>query len=269
MLRATSRLVHRRAQPVQPGRAAPALQRAPDLPGPDRPPSERPLPGVAAVMLAQLPPAGVPWALWRLARGPRLLREVPGLRFARVLGSGRGGGFGLRPGFDRAGLFAMFDGTRDAEDFLAGSPLVQGYRRRAREFCTAVLLATHCRGSWSGQAMQPLASERADAPVAALTRASIRPGKAWTFWRHAAPAQAALVHASACRLAAGLGEAPLLRQATFSVWDSSAAMEAYARHGAHHEAAATAMREGCFSECMFVRFVPLSLRGTWQGRHHG
>lgn len=229
----------------------------------------RPTPGVAALLLVRMTARTVPWALVRLARGGPALAGTPGMRFARVLGSGQGGGFRLRPGLDHQGVFAMFDSVRHAEGFVASSPWVAAYRERAVEFLSAVLLVAQSRGSWAGQAMQPVAALRAGQPVAALTRASIRPRKAAHFWRHAAPSQAALAEATGCRLAAGLGEAPLLRQATFSVWDSVEAMQAYAREGAHAQAVATVARAGCFAESMFVRFVPLQLQGSWQGRDHG
>jgi spheroidene monooxygenase len=257
--------------PDVPAAAADALKdRArPAAAQPDPTPSNPLPPGVAALLLVRLPPRAVTWALWRLARGGGALAATPGLRFARVLGSGRGGGFGLAPGLDHQGVFAMFDSVRAAESFVAASPCATAYRERAREFLAAVLLVAHSRGTWAGQAMQPVAALQPQQPVAALTRASIRAQRAGVFWRHAAPSQAALAQAPGCRLAAGLGEAPLLRQATFSVWESTQAMEAYARHGAHQQAAATVARAGCFSESMFVRFVPWSLQGRWQGRDHG
>ena len=102
--------------------------------------------------------------------------------------------------------------------------------------------------------------------MAALTRASIRPGKSLRFWRHAPPSQLALEQATGCRLAVGLGEAPLVRQATFSVWDSVQAMDAYARHGAHMAAIRASMGGDFFSESMFVRFVVLAAEGQWKGR---
>ena len=108
-----------------------------------------------------------------------------------------------------------------------------------------------------------------DGPVAALTRASINPRHALAFWRLSPPAEAALAQAPGCRLAAGLGEAPLLRQATFSLWDSAAHMDAYARGGAHQAAIRAAYGGGYFSESMFVRFVPLSIQGRWKGVRHG
>ena len=62
---------------------------------------------------------------------------------------------------------------------------------------------------------------------------------------------------------------PCRQQATFSVWESQAAMDAYARSGAHLDAIRAAARDDYFSESMFVRFVPLRLVGTWHGRQHG
>ena len=67
----------------------------------------------------------------------------------------------------------------------------------------------------------------------------------------------------------GLGEAPLLRQATFSVWENQAAMDAYARSGAHHQAIRASLQGNWFSESMFVRFVPLRITGIWKGRRYG
>jgi spheroidene monooxygenase len=61
----------------------------------------------------------------------------------------------------------------------------------------------------------------------------------------------------------------LLRQATFSVWSSAAAMDAYARSGAHLAAIRAAYDGSYFSESMFVRFVPLEIHGRWKGQDHG
>ena len=223
-------------------------------------------PGVAVLLMSRLRPTAVPWALWRLARGAPGLGRVPGLRFARVLGSGRGGGFGLRPGLDCQGVFALFDDLPAAREFALRSPVARDYGSRAEEQFVAVMQATSARGSWAGHRMAPQAGAEPGAPMAALTRAAIRPLKAVDFWRHSPPAEAELAAAPGCRLAVGLGEAPLLRQATFSLWDSAAAMDAYARHGSHQRAIQASWQRGFFSEWMFVRFRPVMLHGTWRGQ---
>ena len=233
----------------------------------DPPASQLPRPpGHAVLLMSRLRASALPWALWRLARGGRALGAVPGMRFARVLGSGRNGGFGLEPGLDCQGVFAAFDTADATEAFALRSAVAQAYRERAVEHFSLTLQATSCRGSWGGQAMAPAAEPPTQGPVAALTRAAIKPARMREFWRHSPPAEAELTAAPGCRLAVGLGEAPLLRQATFSLWDSVQAMDAYARRGAHQRAIRASWGGDYFSEWMFVRFRPLALRGRWHGR---
>jgi spheroidene monooxygenase len=220
------------------------------------------------VILADIAADARLWGYARFLSGRYVLPHFAGLRFARMLGSGHDGGFGLRPSFSRQGLLAAFADEISAARFLA-SPFVAGYRRRSREFLTAMLRAYSCRGSWGGNRLAIAAGVPASGPVVALTRASIRPSRAIEFWRRAPPAEASLAGAAGCLLAAGLGEAPLLRQATFSIWESVAAMDAYARTGAHLAAIRASHSGGYFSESMFVRFAPLALSGTWKGRAHG
>jgi hypothetical protein len=216
------------------------------------------------------------WGWSRLVRGPAALRREAGLRWCKVLGSGHEGGFGLKPSGTRQGLFCVFDSDANARAFIERSPIVHAYRHRAREFAALRLAPFSCRGAWNGRTVipsiaSPLAAPGSSAyqgPIAALTRGSIRPAAAAAFWKHTPASQAALADTAGCLLAVGLGEAPVFRQATFSVWQSLAHMDAYARQGAHRDAARAAADQRFFTESMFVRFVPLSMQGTWKGRHH-
>jgi heme-degrading monooxygenase HmoA len=244
------------------------------------------------------------WGMSRIVRGRAGLRSPAGLEFSKVLGSGHQGGFGLRPSATHHGLFLVFTDDACAEDFVSGSPVMAAYAARARELATVKLRPISSRGRWGG--VEPFGTASSgpgevaagaidtlsapvtyargakhspwgttvhstrpvptSGPIAALTRASIRPAAAASFWRRAPPAQADLDRAHGCLLAAGLGEAPIFRQATFSIWESAAAMDAYARSGAHL-AAIRAAREGrFFSEDLFARFVPYDARGSWRGR---
>jgi len=263
----------------EPARSSPA-QRVPSRgqagPGSAGKPAERearasmpPADHMAVLLLVELAPGALTWGWSRIVLGALPLRSIPGLVFAKALGSGHRGGFGMRPGLRRQGLFTIFDSERRADDFIAASPVMQAYRAHAAELCIAKLRATSSRGSWNGQGMAVTAAPVSEGPVAALTRASIRPHKAQAFWRNSPPAEAALERAQGCLLAMGLGEAPLLRQATFSVWESQAAMDAYARSGAHLAAIRAAYGQDHFSESMFVRFALLQLSGCWKGRAYG
>jgi len=224
------------------------------------------IPGTALLLLAKLRPAYWPWGWNRIAFSRWLPEPARGLRFMKTLGSGRDGGFGLAPSASHQGVFCIFDDHDSANDFIANSTLVARYRERSEDCLLITLQPSTSRGSWDGVALPPGIPTPPDLPVAALTRASIRPQSAWAFWRHAPAAQNGLAQADGCEIAVGLGEAPLLRQATFSLWRDEHAMNAYARTGAHQEAIRAAWQQQFFSESMFVRFAPRAMQGTWKGR---
>jgi spheroidene monooxygenase len=225
---------------------------------------------VALVVLVDLQPAARAWGYAAFLLGRFAVARAPGLRFFKMLGSGHDGGFGLRPSATRQGMFCVFGNDGEIDAFLAHHPVMRGYRARAAEFFSVRLRATSVRGSWSGKvplvARPDPGAETDVQPVAVLTRASIRPFRAAGFWRHAPPAEVSLGQAPGCLLAVGLGEAPVLRQATFSIWKSAATMNAYARRGAHHAAIRASAAGGYFSESMFVRFEPHDAQGRWHGR---
>ena len=209
------------------------------------------------------------WGYGRFVFARFSLQRVPGLRFFKVLGSGHESGFGLRPSLSRQGLFCVFEDDSAADAFLNESAVAEAYRRHAREYFAIKLRAFSSRGSWAGMSLPVSASTPTSGPIAALTRASIRPRLARAFWKQAPLTQRSLDGAPGCLFSAGVGEAPLLRQATFTMWESIAHMDAYARSGAHLEAIKASQRHSYFSESMFVRFVPSGARGIWLGRPCG
>lgn len=225
--------------------------------------SPSPQPDIAVVVLMEYRTGfHLLWGWSRFLFGRFAFRNIDGLRFAKMMGSGHEGGFGLRPSFTRHGLFCVFAGHEAADNFLNSTWLRQA-RPHVRSWHWLKLQAFSARGRWSGYEIAASVTSPDDGPVVSLTRASIRWSQALRFWRMAPPAEAALAHASGCRLSVGLGEAPVLRQATISVWDSVTSMNAYARSGAHQLAIRAAYDGRHFSESMFVRWRLLA-----QGDEH-
>jgi spheroidene monooxygenase len=229
------------------------------------------LSGVVVVVVADLLRQHQGWGWLRLVAGAGAYKDVPGLTMAKVMGSGHGGGFSLRPSPTHQGLICTFSHLDFALKFL-DSAAVQAYRSRARECWTGVMAVQSGRGHWDKQAWQASSAEALgdsaapQGPLAVLTRASILPTKTMAFWRYAPAAQAELKHSPGCLLAMGLGEVPLVRQCTFSLWQDTAAMLAYAQQGAHQVASAAAYKHQFFSESLFVRMQVLQMAGDWQGR---
>lgn len=213
------------------------------------------------------------WGLAQMGTSPGPLKRVAGLRFFKLMGSGAANGFGFWPNLDRYGLMAVWEDAAAAEAFFCQHPLWARYQERSIEQWTVDLAPIKAQGLWDGQnpfeaALTSAPSAAAEAPVAVLTRASIRWRKAPRFWQFVEPTSAALAQAAGVRAAIGLGELPLVRQATFSVWESARAMQDYAYKDARHrEVIQLTRRENWYGEELFARFRLLGSSGTLDGHN--
>lgn len=235
------------------------------------------VPPLVTLHLWRVPRHHVPTALARMALDPLLLRRVPGLRFARMLGTGSGRTFTLRDATPRRwGLLASWDTAEAARVFDRDAVTSRRWDAVADERFRADLRPLAARGRWSGHTPfgdpQPVhrssaAPSRSGAtPVAALTRARIATRKAATFWRAVPPVSADLHRVDGLRLAVGIGEAPVGLQGTFSLWDSAGALRDFAYRGAAHaEVVARTATEGWYREELFARFAVLATAGTVDG----
>jgi len=209
------------------------------------------------------------WGLAQMGTSPPQLRRVPGLVFFKLLGSGAHSGFGLWPNLDRYGFMAVWADAAAATAFFGGHPLWASYAGRSAEIWTVHLAPLKSQGEWDGHqpfAYDPGLANAANAPIAVLTRASIHWRKTRRFWQFVEPTSAALAQAQGVRAALGLGELPVVRQATFSVWESAQAMQEYAyRDARHREVIQLTRRENWYSEELFARFQVLSSAGTLDG----
>jgi len=222
--------------------------------------------------LFTLPRGRVPLALLRAAADPRRLRSTPGVRFAKVLGTGDGRTFTLRDADPRRwGLLCVWE-----DEAQADAPVIAGWRRIAHEEWRADLALLHARGRWARREPfgAPVASDHHGyhghhghhGLVAAITRARLRPLRARTF-RRAVPAVVGdLAEQPGLRFSIGIGEAPIGLQGTFSVWASAADLTAFAYRGAaHREVVRRTPQVGWYAEELFARFAVVRTVGTIGG----
>jgi hypothetical protein len=224
-------------------------------------------PPLVTLHLWGVPTRAVPRVLWHMAADRTALHRVPGLRFAKLLGTGSGRTFTPRDADPhRWGLLAVWDDPAAAADFEHGS-VPRAWRALADEEWSARLHPLSARGRWSRR--EPFGRPRPqpwDGPVAAVTRARLVVRRAARFWRAVPPVSADLHRAPGLQLALGIGEAPLGLQGTFSVWSSASALTAFAYSRPAHRAVVAATRsEGWYAEELFARFALLSSRGTFAG----
>lgn len=228
------------------------------------------VPAVVTLHLWGVPRLAVPAALARMARDRRPLRRTPGLRFGKLLGTGDGRTFTVRDADPRHwGVLATWTSEEAAAAFEDG-PVVRGWAGIAEERLRVRLRPLASRGSWARSRPfgDPVPTPY-EGRVAAVTRARIAPRRLVTFWRAVPPVSADLRATDGLRLAVGIGEAPVGLQGTFSLWDSPAALTAFAyQRSPHVEAVRRTAELGWYAEELFARFAVLDVEGTLAGRSY-
>lgn len=205
------------------------------------------------------------WVLGQMALARPGLARIAGLEFARLCGSGTGEGFTPRPNTAVWAIFAVWHDQGAAQAGVDRGPVFARWRAHAQENCTLYLEPYSARGAWAGVA--PLRPHGSDSGrLAALTRASVRPGAALRFWKHVPDISARIGSNPDVAFKIGIGEVPFLHQVTFSVWPDAARMAAFARTGPHASAIAAVRAGDWFSEELYARFRVTGSTGTWEGR---
>lgn len=195
------------------------------------------------------------------------LRNVAGLRFWRLLGTGAGSDTAPSRDLRRSAMFAVWDDEASLDQFMTEHPIAARWRR-ADEAWHVRLRALGGHGSWRGfDVLDVLGEGTAGGPVAVVTRASIRPGAWRAFGKVGRTVDDELHSADGLLDVVGIGEAPVGRLGTFSLWESAAAARSFATSMPAHRAVVVRTRdERWYTEELFARFEPFGSSGSWSGR---
>jgi spheroidene monooxygenase len=212
----------------------------------------------------------LPARLWAFAQMGLARRSLTALRDVgswKLCGSGTGEGFTPVPNTAVYAILATWPDHGTARRAFHGAAVFRRYRARADRAVTLFLTPTSARGTWAGRApFTPAPEATGSGPIAALTRATIRPRIAARFWGRVPGISRVIGSDPNVLFKIGIGEVPWLHQVTFSIWPDADSMAAFARHdGPHAQAIRAVRREGWFREELYARFRVDAVEGAWPG----
>ena len=202
-------------------------------------------------------------AFTRMGRSPILQKKINGLTFFKPLGTGSGNGFSVKPDFSTFGFLAVFKSEELAKEFL-GTDVVKEYTQTTVSYSHVLMRTVKSHGEWSK--LKPFESSveyDKTKPLAVITRATIKPKLAYQFWKNVPAVSKSMDKYDELIFSKGIGEFPLLMQATFSLWSSAEAMMNYAYKNPKHAEMVKKTRElNWYSEELFARFQPFYQEGN-------
>jgi len=211
----------------------------------------------------------IPFALLAMAIHRLPLIFTKQCTFWKLLGSGRNGTFDLQPDWQQWGLLAVWDDREAFDRFYNDSFINSWWNTFTTEKWTIVCEPLQSHGKWDSK--EPFGKpdiKVIDGPVAVLTRATIRLNKLKHFWANVDSVANIMADTPGFITSFGIGEAPVYRQATFSIWKSIEDVKAFAYTSKEHaEVIKKTRNENWYSEELFARFKIVDSLGTINGKN--
>jgi len=199
------------------------------------------------------------WALKQMQFSKTIGDHLKGTTFAKLLGTGGGKfGFSIKPDFSTYCLLCVWENAAKAKTLESNEIYIQ-LEEKSRESQTYYMACTQSHGAWGG--INPLepAVKYTSGPMFTLTRASLSASKLFAFWSHVPATTDALKKSKGLLFSKGVGELPIIEQATFSHWKSAEDMMDFAYRSRHTKVLIKAKKGKWFKEELFARFIPVNL----------
>ncbi|WP_256010583.1 DUF3291 domain-containing protein [Desertivirga xinjiangensis] len=191
----------------------------------------------------------------------------PACKFWKLMGCGKNGSFSIKPDLQQWALLAVWNNQDEFNKFQKHSFISGWWKKFCNETFTILCIPVASRGKWDNkEPFDSTESTELNGPVAVLTRATIRLNRLKNFWQNVDKVSR-LMHTSPGYITSfGIGEAPYYRQATFSLWENTDSVKAFAYGSKEHtEVIKKTRQENWYSEELFARFKTLSCTGTING----
>ena len=212
------------------------------------------------LIIARYPSWAIPFGFLSMALFRLSLMWNGKVSFWRLMGSGKNGSFDMNPDLHQWNILIVHKHEQDPylpEEFC-NPTFIKLYHKLFRANVKYFLLEPfEGHGKWNGKEVFGKLGKQEEyyGSVAVLTRATIRLSKLKEFWKHVPLVAPHLKNAKGLLSSYGMGELPLIKQATFSIWENREAMKEFA-YGMeeHKEVIRKSHTQSWYSEEMFVRF---------------
>ena len=202
------------------------------------------------------------WAFTQMQSALPLVAKEKGIDFVRTLGTGSGSGFSLWPDFSTYALLTIWESEEQAMAFLNSSAVMESFNSKSNKQQHFALHTLQSHGFWGKQnpfipSKRPLQTQE---QIGIITRATLRPSRLFEFWRAVPAASKAITQAKGVLWYKGIGEWPLVQQATFSLWESLEDVKNFAYNSSQHAAIVKKTRKrNWYKEDLFARFAVRSI----------
>lgn len=209
------------------------------------------------------------WAFTQMGLHRNYLESIEGQQFYKMLGTGSGPGFSMYPDFYTYALLQVWEDLSYFKKFYQSNKYLDTYLSKSNQYRVIMLSNIRSSGYWDG--INPFENKKSKKlnnvtkKIAVLTRGTINFSKLIYFWSSIKQSSDAISSAKGVSFFKGVGELPLIQQATFSIWDSEESINSFAyKNNNHKEIINKTRRQNWYKEDLFARFHILEDSGFKQ-----
>jgi heme-degrading monooxygenase HmoA len=201
------------------------------------------------------------WAFNQMQLAISPLKNARGNKSFKLMGTGGGFGFSLKPDLSTYALLMVWEDLEAAQNFSLSESYLR-FNQQCKSNFTYWMRCIQSHGTWNGSNPFTASNEKTDGPIMVITRARVKFRKVFQFLKHVPLTSHSAENAEGLLYTKGIGEWPAIEQATFSYWKKRELMEAYAYRSGHKEVIKKVKEEGWYKEELFARFVPMKINET-------
>ena len=191
-----------------------------------------------------------------------------GLKFIKLLGTGSKDGFSIIPDFTSYVMISVWESDVLRKKFTNKNKLFKEIINKSSKRVEIKIDPYNYVGSWNG--INPFINKSSykEGKIIVLTRARVRLNKLINFFISTSSAAKSINSKKGAEYYKGVGELPIIEQATISRWKSEQSMKDYAYSDKSHlKIIHKARKNNWYSEELFVRSNIISLKEfKWKGK---